>query len=121
MLNDFQAWFAFAQAHLDFVGPVLGSLAGWILAIIVETWFMPPTVPIRRQRQILVILNVLASWVLSVVVWGALDGDDNLKRRMVISVAAAILAPVIYPAIAQIATRFFPSVGSAFASKVEIP
>ena len=121
MLDTIQGWITLALAHPDATWPIVGSLAGWMIAIIVETWFIDPKMPLLQQKRILVAINIVASWALAVLLWGAMDTDDNLQRRIVVGLVAAVFAPVVYPTIGRIATKLWPSVGSAWAQKVATP
>lgn len=100
------------QNYPDLLGLLLGTAAGYALALILEAYFIPAVMPRRQQQGITVLVTVAAGAVLSCASWHVLDPGDPFRLRAVISLAVALLAPFGYPAVARFATRRFPSIGT---------
>ncbi len=103
------------RSHLDIVAILLGTGAGNAASLILERYFIPETMPGRQQQGITVIVALVAGASLSYLTWGVLDPTDSASMRSIVSISAAILAVIIYPIVARLATARWPAIGSIWA------
>lgn len=101
----------------DLVAIILGTLAGNVASLLVERYVLPETMGARKQQGISVLVAFLAGAILSDLTWKALDAADTAYMRGTISVSAALIAVIVYPAVARWATSKWPAIGSIWAAK----
>ena len=100
----------------DLVAILVGTCAGVIMGVPLETWFIPETWPRRKQQGVTFLLTIGMSWVFSVAGWSQIDPKDPLRVDIVWSFLAAPIAWWLYPKVGAWITKRLPAVGSAFAA-----
>ena len=114
MLDEILKWLDAAAGYLPLVSVVVGTLSGWIVALVVEAFFLPLEWPKRRQQGITVLLNILASGMGASLMWWALDGGTTFGHIAAVSFVVAPVSAVLYPIVGRWATAKWPMVASAW-------
>lgn len=98
----------------------LGTAAGYALGLIAETYFIPEKMPARQQQGLTVLITIAGATAMCAAIWHGL-ARGNLELRIVASLAASLLAPFTYPAVARFMTARFPSIGTVWQLPGETP
>lgn len=112
------------ESVLSFAGrwPVLLSIvvagaAGWIITLMVERYLLDVATDDRTRRHQkfgTFALNCGLSALLTTIMWDALVADVSLLTRLEVSAVAAVVTSFLYPVLAALATKRWPSIGSAW-------
>jgi hypothetical protein len=114
--NEVLTWLAnFSQRYPDLLAIFIGTVCAWAVGILVETYLIPLTWPVRQQKGFTVLATIITAAVMSSLVWGVLDSADSLRMRIVICIALAPLSPFSYVIVGRILTKRFPGIGSVWA------
>lgn len=108
----------------DAVSVVLGTLAGYVLTVMVETYFLPTETDaarLRRQKGLTFLFCWLASGAASSLLWSVLDPKDARGERIIVSYVVGVFAFAGYPFLAKVATSLWPRIGSAWSAPVKPP
>lgn len=108
----------------DVTALILGTLIGYVLVLMIETYFLPvetDPVKIRKQKGLTFILCWVFSGGASAILWRFLDPSDKPGERLIVSYLVGVLSFAAYPLIGRIITRFIPSVGSAWSPRAGPP
>jgi len=101
----------------DLVALGTGSLVGYVFTAMIELYFLPiltNEAEKRRQKGLTFLLCWFASTACSTILWAFMDPKDPVAMRVSVSCIVSILSFAGYPLIAQVATNFFPRLGSAW-------
>lgn len=104
----------------DLISVLLGTLGAFCLGLLAEAYFIPEAMPRRQQQGVTILVTLLASVVISDLLWAGLDPMDKLSVRLAGSFAGGCIAPFLYPLVAKIAAKI-PGVGPTVASIWALP
>ena len=99
------------------VSIVVAGAAGWIITLMVERYLLEVATTDRarrRQKFGTFLLNCGLSALLTTIMWDALVADVSLLTRLEVSAVAAVVTAFLYPVLAALATKRWPSIGSAW-------
>lgn len=116
MMDTIERWVTFALAHANLLSILLGGLCAYVLTLALERYFLPVAQSpeqARHQKGITFLFCWLIAGTAQTLLWGVLT-TDPLKLRAVVSFVTGVLVFPLYPALAQVLTDKFPSLGSAW-------
>ena len=118
MNRDFLDWIVNLGSHYpDLLCLAVGSLVGYTLTVMVESYFLPVAVTpdsIRKQKGLTFLFCWLVSGAASAILWVFLDPADPPAMRIAVSYVVGVLSFPGYPFLAKVATSIWPRVGSAW-------
>ena len=107
-MEEFITWlFNFGEHWPDLTSLVVGSIAGYLLTLAIERYFLPLPLDAqvkRRQQGLTFLICWVASAIASVLMWGAIDPTDSLGMRVSVSSVVGVIGFFGYPAVARAAT-----------------
>ena len=106
-----------SHQYPELVALGLGSLLSWAPGLVLETWFLPESWPDRKMKQVTLGVTMLVAFTASHVLWRVLDPADTASTVNLISLIAALSAPMVHVMVAKILTHYFPYLDSVFQFK----
>lgn len=113
----FESVIAFASRHPQLLAIVVATLAAWIVALMVERYWLDTTADpkvVRHQKFGTFLLNVFLAGVLTPLLWNALAPAATWDVMLPASLVVGIITAFIYPILARVATNRWPSIGTAW-------
>ena len=114
-MDTVKQWVLFASGYPDVVAIIAGTLAAWAGGLSLERYFVPSDWDVRHQKGVVWLFCVPTGTILSTAIWTGMDGADPMELRISGSLAAAMIAMVVYPFLSRWATKRWPDVGTAWA------
>lgn len=104
----------------DLIAVLIGTLGAFCLGLLAEAYFIPESVPRRQQQGLTILITLLASVVISDLLWAGLDPADKASVRLAGSFAGGCFAPFLYPLLAKLVAKV-PVLGPAVSSIWALP
>jgi hypothetical protein len=92
----------------------VAALCAWCVAAVVEAYFVPLNWPIRKQKELTVVVTIAISWIAGASLWWATDPADPLRVRVIVTGVLSLVSPVSYVWVAKLLTKYFPAIGSVW-------
>jgi hypothetical protein len=105
---------AFLHQYPEVIAILLGTLASWAIATLLEALFIPETWSNRKTKQFTVLVSIALATVVSYIVWRAMDPADPRIFNFAVSLTCALISPFSYVWVAKALTHFFPWIGSVW-------
>jgi len=116
-LPDIESVLTFAGRWPALLSIVVGGLAAWVVALVVERYFMPTAHDpdtVRHQKGLTFVLNWLLGGTFSSLLWHALVVGVPVRVTLAVSFVVGAVTAFAYPILARVATAKWPAIGSAW-------